>query len=151
MKICFASSSGGHFEQLMRLKELSKKYESFIVTEKAKYSVNVGDEGIYFLEQINREDRDLIPKLLKILYESIKICRKERPDVVICTGVLATIPLCILCKLKNKKIIYIESFAKSKSPTLTGKLIYKFADVFYVQWPDMISVYPKAKYLGGIY
>lgn len=151
MKICFASSSGGHFEQLMRLKELSEKYESFIVTEKAKYSVSVGDEGIYFLEQINREDKDLILKLFKILYKSIKICMRERPDVVICTGVLATIPICILCKLKNKKIIYIESFAKSKSPTLTGKLIYKFADVFYVQWPDMVNVYPKAKYLGGIY
>ena len=34
-KVCFASSSGGHFEQLLMLKPLMNKYESFIVTEKS--------------------------------------------------------------------------------------------------------------------
>ena len=39
MKICFAASSGGHFEQLMMLKPLMEKYESFVVTEKTGYEV----------------------------------------------------------------------------------------------------------------
>lgn len=51
----------------------------------------------------------------------------------------------------QKKVIYIESFAKINSPTLTGRVMYKFADIFYVQWPEMLKVYPKAKYIGGIY
>lgn len=51
----------------------------------------------------------------------------------------------------GKKLIYIESFAKVTSPTETGKLLYKFADRFYVQWESMLKFYPKAKYLGGIY
>lgn len=44
-----------------------------------------------------------------------------------------------------------EMFAKVTSPTETGKLLYKFADQFYVQWESMLSIYPKAIYLGGIY
>ena len=40
---------------------------------------------------------------------------------------------------------------KATSPTETGKLLYKFADQFYVQWESMLSIYPKAIYLGGIY
>ena len=36
-KICFAASSGGHFEQLMMLKPLMEKYESIIVTEHTGY------------------------------------------------------------------------------------------------------------------
>ena len=52
---------------------------------------------------------------------------------VITTGVLAVIPLCLLAKLFGRKLIYIESFAKVTSPTETGKLMYKFADRFYVQ------------------
>ena len=51
----------------------------------------------------------------------------------------------------GKKLIYIESFAKVTSPTETGKLLYKFADQFYVQWKPMLKFYPKAIYLGGIY
>lgn len=34
LKICFAASSGGHYEQLMMLKPLMNKYDSFILTEK---------------------------------------------------------------------------------------------------------------------
>ena len=57
----------------------------------------------------------------------------------------------LLQKLFKKKIIFIESFAKLNSPTLTGKLVYKFADQFYVQWEEMLAVYPNAIYRGGIY
>ena len=54
-------------------------------------------------------------------------------------------------EINRKKLIYIESFAKVNSPTLSGKLLYKFADVFYVQWESMIDIYPKARFIGYIY
>lgn len=38
IKICFAASSGGHYEQLMMLKPLMEKYDSFVVTEKTDYN-----------------------------------------------------------------------------------------------------------------
>ena len=83
--------------------------------------------------------------------EAIEQVRKEKPDVVICTGVLAMIPICLMAKIAGRKLIYIESFAKVTSPTMTGKLLYRFADQFYVQWPQMLDIYPEAIYLGGIY
>ena len=61
------------------------------------------------------------------------------------------IPICLIAKINRKKLIYIESFAKVNSPTLSGKLLYKFADVFYVQWESMIDIYPKARFIGYIY
>ena len=33
IKICFAASSGGHFEQIMMLKPLMEKYNSFIINQ----------------------------------------------------------------------------------------------------------------------
>ena len=71
--------------------------------------------------------------------------------MIISTGVLATVPLCLVCKLFGKKLIFIESYAKVKTPTLTGKLLYPFADRFYVQWQELLEFYPKARYVGGIY
>ena len=75
----------------------------------------------------------------------------EKPDVVITTGALSVIPLCVLSKVFKKKLIFIESFAKISSPTLTGKFLYKFADEFYIQWEELKKYYPKAIYKGGIY
>ena len=151
VKLCFAASSGGHFEQLMMLKPLIQKYSSFVITEQTLYNTKVDGVKMYYMKQVNRKEKTFIPRMIVNTYRSIKIFLKERPDVVICTGVLAMIPICLLAKFCGKKLIYIESFAKVTSPTLSGKLLYKFADQFYVQWPQMLEIYPKAIYLGGIY
>lgn len=150
-KICFIASTGGHFEQLMMLKPLMDKYDSFIVTEKTGYSVIKDDRKVYYLNQVNRQEKTFIFKIITNTFKSIKIFFKEKPDVVISTGALATIPMCIFAKILKKKIIFIESFAKVTSPTLTGKLVYKFADQFYVQWEQMKEHYPNAICKGGIY
>lgn len=44
IKICFAASSGGHYEQLMMLKPLMEKYDSFVVTEKTDYNAKAKGE-----------------------------------------------------------------------------------------------------------
>lgn len=151
MKICFTSSSGGHFEQLLMLKDLFKNYDSFIVTEKTMYNNDFKLLPTYFTKQVNRQNIFFIFPLLYNVVFSIYILFKEWPEVVVSTGVLSTIPLCLFAKIFGKKVIYIESFAKVNSATLTGKFMYKIADIFYVQWPEMLKVYPKAKYVGGIY
>ena len=150
-KICFAASSGGHFEQLMMLKPLMDKYDSFIVTEKTGYSVIKDNRKVYYLKQVNRHEKTFIFKMITNTISSLSIFIKEKPDAIISTGALATIPMCLLSKIFRKKIIFIESFAKITSPTLTGKLVYKFANQFYLQWESMKEFYPNAIYKGGIY
>lgn len=150
IKICFAASSGGHFEQLMMLKNVMERYDSFVITEKTNYEINIKNKH-YFLKQVNRKEPMMVLNLLINLIKSTYILVKEKPNIVICTGVLAMIPMCLLVKLTGGKLIYIESFAKINSPTLSGKLLYKFADRFYVQWEEMLEIYPNAHYVGGIY
>ena len=151
LKICFAASSGGHFDQLMMLRPLMEQHDSFIVTEKTAYETNVQGIKTYYMIQVNREEINCLLKLLVNTFKSLRLYFSEKPDVIICTGVLAMIPLCLICKLFGKKLVFIESFAKVTSPTRSGKLLYRFADQFYVQWPQMLEVYPNAIYVGGIY
>lgn len=150
-KICFAASSGGHYEQLLMLKPLMEKYDSIVVTEETKYKAKIQNQKMYYMKQVNRKEKSLIPYMMINIVRSLKVYRKEKPDMVICTGVLAMIPICLIAKFSGKKLIYIESFAKVTSGTMTGKLLYKFADQFYVQWKSMLKIYPKAIYIGGIY
>ena len=83
--------------------------------------------------------------------QSLKIMLEEKPDCIISTGALATFPICVLGKLMGKKVIYIESFARVDEPSLTGKLMYHVADLFIVQWKEMMEFYPNAVYGGGIF
>lgn len=151
MKLCFAASSGGHYEQLLMLKPLMRKYDCIVITEETKYKAEINDQKMYYMLQINRKEATFLPKMAVNTWRSLRIFATERPDVVICTGVLAMIPICLITKLFGKKLIFIESFAKVTSPTQTGKFLYRFADRFYVQWESMLEFYPDAIYLGGIY
>lgn len=150
MKICFVASSGGHLEQIMKLNDLMERYNGFIITEKTQYSAH-SDIKTYFINQVNRENLKDMIKMFKIFIDTFRILKRENPDIIISTGALSTIPACVLGKLMKRKIVFIESFAKIEKPSLTGKLVYKFADLFIIQWESLKKYYPNAVFKGGIY
>ncbi len=75
----------------------------------------------------------------------------ERPNVVISTGAGVVVFFCIFAKLLGAKLIFIESMAKVKQPTLTARLLYPFADLFIVQWPNLLKFFPRAQFLGRLF
>lgn len=150
IKVCFAASSGGHLEQLLALEPLMERYSSFILTERTSYEAKLPVRSL-FLRQVNRHEATFLTHMLANSVTSFRYWLAERPDVIVCTGVLATIPFCIVGRALGSRLVYIESFAKTDSPTLTGKLLSRLADRFYVQWESMLAVYPGARFVGGVY
>lgn len=151
MKLCMVSSSGGHWEELMCLKELRETHECIYVTEAGGQAADSGLSNVHLVPQINRREKAFFLHFLQLFCRAAGILKKEKPDCVITTGALIAFPFCLLAKLSRKKVIYIESFARISSKSLTGRLVYPFADLFLVQWESMLEVYPKAQYVGGIF
>ena len=75
---------------------------------------------------------------------------KYRPRYIVSTGAHTAGPMCCIGKIFRSKIIFIETMANITTPTTTGKIIYRFADLFIVQWEEMLKVYPKATFGGWI-
>jgi len=151
MKACFIASSGGHWEELMCIKEIAEEFETFYITEAGGQAEDCNLEQMYTLPQINRHEKLFIWNFVKLLASAVLIMHKEKPSCVITTGALIAFPFCLCAKLMGSKVIYIESFARVKDKSLTGKLVYPFADLFLVQWESLLKLYPKAKYVGGIF
>ena len=150
-KACFIASSGGHWEELMCLKEIAEAYDTFYVTEEGGQGETSVVERLYTFPQINRREKHFLLHFIKLFVKAFKLLKSERPDFVITTGALIAFPFCVIAAVKGSKIIYIESFARVNSRSLTGRLIYPFADLFLVQWKPMLELYPKAKYVGGVF
>ncbi|MCZ0717181.1 PssD/Cps14F family polysaccharide biosynthesis glycosyltransferase [Aerococcus kribbianus] len=146
-KICLVSSSGGHYEQLKRLKALEEEHDIFWVTEKTGFKSSAD----YYLNQTGLKDKWFPWKMVKNFGGSLKIWFKEKPDYIITTGTMVALPLCFIAKLFGKKIIFIETFARVYDGTKAGKLMYKYADLFIVQWEPLLEIYPDAVYGGSIY
>ncbi|KAG0064280.1 RNA helicase [Linnemannia elongata] len=45
-------------------------------------------------------------------------------------------------------LVFVESFARVKTLSLAGRLLYPLCDAFLVQWPGLVQRYPRAKYIG---
>jgi hypothetical protein len=59
------------------------------------------------------------------------------------------VAFCIISRILGSKLIYIESGANISKPTITGRILYPFANLFIVQWEEMLRHFPKAVYGGG--
>ncbi len=145
--IILISSSGGHFEQLSRLKILSQNYNITIIVEKTEYKADAD----YYLRQIDKKQIFFIFNFIFNLLKSFYLFIKIKPQFLISTGAMTCIPMFIIGKIFRRKLIFIESFARVKSPSKTGRFIYKFADLFIIQWEELIEFYPKAILGGSIY
>ena len=154
-KVLFISSTGGHFNELLQLKPLFKDYDYHIITEKDGTTVGLEKEygkKINFLVYGTRSRAfEYIFKFTYNCLKSLVLYIKIRPKYIISTGTHTAVPMCYLGKLFGSKIIFIETFANRTTKTLSGKMIYPIANLFIVQWKEMLELYPKAVYGGAIY
>lgn len=154
-KILYISSTGGHLNELLQLKSLFNKYNYYIVTEKTKSSDFLQDEYkekvSYLAYETKKNPFKYFFVFLYNIIKSLSIFIKQKPDIIVTTGTHTAVPMCYIAKIFRKKVIFIETFANRNTKTVAGKLVYPIADVFVVQWEEMLKLYPKAQYWGWIY
>lgn len=149
----FIASTGGHLAEILKVKKLFKKYSYILVTEKNSISINLQNEyNIEFLKLGNKVNIiNYIPVCFVNIFKSLYLYFKYRPKVIYTTGAHTCVLLCIIGHFFKTKIIFIEVFDRIDNPSLTARIVYKFSDVFIVQHKEMLKVFPKAKYIGGVY
>lgn len=54
--------------------------------------------------------------------------------------------------LAKGRLVYVESIARVQRLSLSGRLLYhlRMTDMFFVQWEDLLDVYPRAMYKGRL-
>lgn len=148
LRICLAASAGGHTSQLLKLVESWNGYDVFSVTTTEVVREKLAKFGpVYVVGECNRQ----YPwRVVKVLLRCIGIVFKERPDVVISTGAAAGCILCLLGKMRGAKVIWIDSITNVERISLSGRMVRHVADLFLVQWPDLVNRYKKVEFVGSL-
>ncbi|MBU1182154.1 MAG: hypothetical protein KKF00_08355 [Proteobacteria bacterium] len=86
------------------------------------------------------------------VFRILVIVIKFRPNLIISTGSAIAVPTFIFGKLLGSRTIFIESFCRVKTKTLTTKLIANLCNLLLVQWPRKVDEYKmkNCKYLGRL-
>lgn len=133
-RVMLVCCQGGHFMQMLALKSAwADLPHVWFTTRAADTEMLLRDEPkIYAYVPTSRN----IKNMLRNLWLAVGVARKHRPDVMLSTGGGVTFPAFVAGKLVGARLIYVESLTRVDGPSLTGRLVYPFADRFFVQWVE---------------
>lgn len=161
--VMFACNQGGHFSQMMALGELFGKYKTVLVTDNERatkempalkdighieFAMSMAKERKHVSNDNSKGRLGQLKSYWGLFVECWHIWNKYSPKVIVSTGSSIAVPLFIIGKLRGSKLIFIETRAKVYSKTMTGKLVGRISNKIYVQWPEMLNIYPHAEYHG---
>ncbi|EDV99618.1 UDP-N-acetylglucosamine transferase subunit ALG14 homolog [Drosophila grimshawi] len=86
---------------------------------------------------------------------------RDRPQLVLCNGPGTCVPYCyaaymwrLLGRLPaHSRIVFVESYCRVETLSLSGRLLLPLADMFVVHWPALAARYshkPNIRYFGRI-
>ena len=145
-KICLACSAGGHLRELqLAIGNIPKDYHCYWLTLKTTSTkAFMKDKEHVFLTNFQPAKKwTLIVNCIQAIWWVMV----KRPDVIITTGAGVTVPTVFFAKkLLGTKVIFVNSAADVTTPSRTPVWIEKYADMFLVQWEEMLKVFPHATY-----
>lgn len=151
------ASSGGHLTEAMSIIEAFEGHDRFLIVHDLPTLKGLQiDEikRIYKLRVIMGYTSLLAVFLTAFVnvFELIRIFWVEKPTILFSTGAEIAIPAFYVGKiLFRTKLIYLETLTRVEKLSLTGKALYPVADLFLVQWPELLEkVGPKAVYGGKL-
>jgi beta-1,4-N-acetylglucosaminyltransferase len=117
--------------------------------------INIKFHKIYRSRNVGQSFFTSIFTTLYSMFQSTLLILKARPNLIVTNGPGVALPLVYIGYILNKllilsefQIFFIESYCRTKSLSLSGKLIQPVADKFIVLWKDLAS--NKREYLGKI-
>lgn len=164
--------SGGHTkEMILLMKELLVHHPiqqvDVVIGEDDQHSLSMWQKDMDELDReyryhkiprsrkVNQSYRSSIFTTLSAFLYTTSLCFQLKPNLFISNGPGTSIPIyasLLLMKMLRYPIylVYVESLARVKDLSLTGKITYFFADRFIVQWEQLITSYPSSSYAGRL-
>ncbi|MEM1050702.1 MAG: glucuronosyltransferase [Pseudomonadota bacterium] len=145
-KVLAVASGGGHWEQLMLLRETLENYNVRFATTDAAIAEQRGILEPDILPDCNQNTPF---KALLCALVAIRIILKNRPQIVLSTGA-APGYFCLLAgRLVGARTLWIDSVANGEELSMCGKLSKRTAHECLTQW-EHLAEGDAVKYRGAV-
>jgi UDP-N-acetylglucosamine:LPS N-acetylglucosamine transferase len=156
VKVLAVLGDGGHTTEMARLLCLlgpDYRYSYMLTTTDRISESKIAHPGPIYrvLEPLGKHTGERNPlRVLWATLQQIGVLWRVRPRVIVTSGANVAVPICVLGRLAGVKIIFIETGSRVFSLSSTGKLMYRIAHLFFVQWEPLTERYPRAIYAGRL-
>jgi beta-1,4-N-acetylglucosaminyltransferase len=157
MKLLVVLGEGGHTRQMLNLVDLlgdDLNYYYIVSREDGLSASQIKHPGpIYRLTRPRGKHTRITNSVLRTILtgvEALRVLLQVRPSAIVSAGPAIAVPVSILGKLLGVRIIFIESASRVSTLSLSGRIMYRWADLFFVQWPQLAEKLPGAIYAGRL-
>jgi beta-1,4-N-acetylglucosaminyltransferase len=157
LKILVILGSGGHTTAMLKLVSLlGDRFEYvYVVSKEDQLSADKIEKAgeVYFAHKARQHGDNVLVtfwKVLRLFGEAWWVIRKAEPAAIVSAGPGIAVPFSVLGRLLGKNVIFVESYSRVYRASTSGKIIYRFSNLFFVQWPELKAVYPKGIYAGRL-
>lgn len=149
VELLLVCSSGGHLLQLSALRQAWEPFSRMWVTfdKSDARSLLHGEHVVFAHGPTNRN----VPNLFRNLRLAWRVVREHRPRVLLTTGAGVAVPFAWIARLHGARVVYVESFTRIDTISLSCRLIGRAAHRVYVQWPELRTLLPRARYVGSVF
>jgi UDP-N-acetylglucosamine transferase subunit ALG13 len=142
-EVCLPTSHGGHFEELEALAPAYSGLTHVFLMPRSPRAQQLRASGVRVAYLSNPQRNPF--RLLLNAAQALRLVLTHRPRVVVTTGAGLAVPFCLFAKLLGARVIFIETMARVDQGSATGRSLYRIADHFLVQWPELLVAYPSAE------
>lgn len=136
----FVASTGGHLEELLRLRERLEPAAGAVhwATADTEQSRELLDgESVSWMPVVPSKD---LAGALACLPRAFRVVNAVRPERVVSTGAALALPFFVAARARRVACHYVESAARSTGPSMTGRLSDWLPGVcLYTQYPGWAS------------
>jgi len=158
VKLLIVLGSGGHTKEMVRLVQLlgsGYRYAYLVASDDQLSPLKIIEPGpVYRVLRPRWKDTSVIGAVVRTIaatLQSLYALMRARPHAIISAGPGPAVPASVLAKLLRIRVIYIETGSRVFAPSRSGRILYRFADLFLVQWPELLEHCPRAVYAGRFF
>ena len=106
---------------------------------------------VYDIPRSREVGQSYVSSVATTLYAAVYafvLVARVRPNLLLCNGPGTCVPLAVAALFfrilgwTDTKVVFVESYCRVETLSLTGKLLYPWADVFVVHWPKLHRQFP---------
>jgi UDP-N-acetylglucosamine:LPS N-acetylglucosamine transferase len=134
-RILAVASGGGHWVQMLRLREAFQGHEVTYVSVHAHYAADVAGARFHKVSDVSRFNR---ARLFLVLIQLLVVIVRTRPTVVVTTGSAPGVLAIAIAKVIFRiPTVWIDSIANCEQLSSSGLQARRFADRWLTQWPHL--------------
>jgi UDP-N-acetylglucosamine--N-acetylmuramyl-(pentapeptide) pyrophosphoryl-undecaprenol N-acetylglucosamine transferase len=144
--VVLACSSGGHLDVLLRHREaFDGCHEVWVVQQSARAEALRRDGAQVHILGEWHGLHAMGVETLRTLWRSLGLVLRQRPRLVVTSGTGIVVPYCLMARFAGARLVFVETAARVRSASSSGRVLSQVANEVIAQWEDMSRVYPQAR------